>query len=292
MTRLLVTLGLAVAAVLSSFGTAHATPILAPTAVTFTAFTPPTTGTVGVAYAGYTFAASGTAPISFTITSGALPSGLTLSSGGVLSGTPTSAGGYTFTVTATDSASPPASDSVAISITISPAPTVPTFTASSPPATGAVGIAYSGYTFAASGTAPITFSVASGALPSGLTLTSAGVLGGTPTSAGTYTFTVDATNSAGSDSTSALTITISVDGTPADSIVEAGPAPWLQSHGRPSHEDCPPGWHPSWAEWAVPSTGGWVCNRTIFWHGSAWMQSPDAVWGTTNPAAIRLWDGS
>ena len=70
------------------------------------------------------------------------------------------------------------------------------------------------------------------------------------------------------------------------------PPPWLQSYGRLQTDTCRAGWHPSWAEWAVTKTGGWVCNRTVFWNGSAWVQNPDAVWGSINPGATTIWDGS
>ncbi len=53
-------------------------------------------------------------------------------------------------------------------------------------------------TFTASGDAPITWSVTGGSLPHGLTLHPTGVYTGTPATAGTYTFTVTATNPAGS----------------------------------------------------------------------------------------------
>jgi hypothetical protein len=61
--------------------------------------------------------------------------------------------------------------------------------------TGQVGLAYS-YTFAAvGGTAPYTWAVTSGALPTGLALaTSTGLLSGTPTSTLTKTFTVRVTD--------------------------------------------------------------------------------------------------
>lgn len=70
---------------------------------------------------------------------------------------------------------------------------------------GKVGEAYS-QTLAATGTAPITWSIDSSSLPAGLTL-SDGTISGTPTTAGTFTFTVKATNSAGDD-TKELTIVI------------------------------------------------------------------------------------
>ena len=63
---------------------------------------------------------------------------------------------------------------------------------------GKVGEAYS-RTLAATGSVPITWSLESGSLPAGLTLTG-NTISGTPTAAGTYTFTVKASNAAGSDS--------------------------------------------------------------------------------------------
>lgn len=67
-------------------------------------------------------------------------------------------------------------------------------TSSLPPV--AVGLPYSQQLKALGGTGTYTWSVASGALPSGLSLSSGGVLSGTPTGAGTARFTVEATDSA------------------------------------------------------------------------------------------------
>ena len=253
----------------------------------FTASTPPTSGTVGTAYVGYTFAASGTAPITFARASGSLPPGLTLASNGSLSGTPSAAGSYTFTVSATNTVGTVTTSSVTISVSEGPA-----FTASTPPTSGTVGTAYVGYTFAASGTAPITFARASGSLPPGLTLASNGSLSGTPSAAGSYTFTVSATNTVGTVTTSSITIVFSDSTNQGGGEVPPGPAPWFQSYGRASDATCRPGWHASWAEWAVPSTGGWVCNRTVYWDGSAWMQNPDWAWGAIDPALTSAWDGA
>ncbi|WP_133247562.1 putative Ig domain-containing protein, partial [Arthrobacter sp. H-02-3] len=114
----------------------------------------------------------------------------------------------TFTVTATNGASP---DAVTppIAIHVNPAPAPPVFTASTPPATATVGTAYT-YTFAASGNPAPTFRVSSGALPAGLSLNATtGVLSGTPTAAGPATFTVTATNGVSPDAvTPSITITV------------------------------------------------------------------------------------
>ena len=75
----------------------------------------------------------------------------------------------------------------------------PTITTDSLP-NGTEGTSYS-QTLTATGTAPITWSVTSGSLPTGLTLNeSTGLISGTPTTAGTSTFTVKAANDYGSDS--------------------------------------------------------------------------------------------
>ena len=84
----------------------------------FTASTP--TATVGAAFS-YTFAATGSPAPTFRVSSGALPAGLSLNTTtGVLSGTPTTAGPATFTVTATNGATPDAVTPV-ITITVNPA---------------------------------------------------------------------------------------------------------------------------------------------------------------------------
>ncbi len=58
------------------------------------------------------------------------------------------------------------------------------------------GVYYSQTITASGGTAPYTYAVTAGALPSGLTLSSGGVLSGTTTAGGSFGFTVTATDSA------------------------------------------------------------------------------------------------
>jgi len=193
----------------------------------FTASTPPAAATVGAPYS-YTFAATGNPAPTFRVNSGALPAGLSLNTTtGVLSGTPTAAGPATFTIAATNGVSPDAV-TPSITITVSQAQVAPVFTASAPPATATVGAPYS-YTFAATGNPAPTFRVNSGALPAGLSLnTTSGVLSGTPTAAGSATFTIAATNGVSPDAvTPSITITVSPaqapDGTQAAVVFGWGP---------------------------------------------------------------------
>jgi peptidoglycan/xylan/chitin deacetylase (PgdA/CDA1 family) len=175
-----------------------------PVAPSFTADTPPATGTVGTAYS-YTYQASGTPAPTFAVVGGALPPGLTLdATTGVLSGTPTAAGPSTFTVGASNGVAPNATGP-STTITIAAARTAPKFTADTPPTTGTVGTAYS-YTYQATGNPAPTFAVASGKLPTGLTLNATtGVLAGTPTVAGKFRFTVRASNGVGTAAVSPST---------------------------------------------------------------------------------------
>jgi hypothetical protein len=157
-------------------------------------------GTVAVAYSQTITASGGTAPYSFAVTAGTLPAGLTLTPTGVLAGTPTTAGSFTFTVRGTDANG--CFGSIAYTIVIAAAPVPPavcpaiTLTPAVLP-NGTVGTAYSVTITGNGGTAPYTFGVTSGALPTGLTLTAPGVLAGTPATAATSTFTVRGTDANG-----------------------------------------------------------------------------------------------
>ncbi len=156
-----------------------------------------TTGTGGANYSQTITASGGIGTYTYAITSGALPTGLSLSSAGVLSGAPTVVGTHTFTVTATDSAGCTGGQNYSLTIncptiTLSPSGANPTVLNG-----GTAGTAYSTNITASGGIGTYTYAITSGALPTGLSLSSAGVLSGTPTVVGTYTFTVTATDSAG-----------------------------------------------------------------------------------------------
>src|SRR5271165_3491847 len=166
-------------------------------------------GTVSTAYSAPLSASGGTAPYTWSIITGSLPSGLSLSSTGMISGMPTTAGSSTFTLQVTDSASTPASASASLSITIASGQASLTITSTSLPA-GTVGVGYSTTLAATGGLKPYTWAVLSGNLPLGLSLTSTGVISGTPTTTGTPTFTVQVSDSESTPgkATAQLSITV------------------------------------------------------------------------------------
>ncbi|MCX6878885.1 MAG: M6 family metalloprotease domain-containing protein, partial [Verrucomicrobia bacterium] len=90
------------------------------------------------------------------------------------------------------------------------AATAPTITTPTPLTSGVVGTAYS-QTFAATGgTTPYTWAISAGTLPAGLTLSTAGVLSGTPTAAVVASFTVKVTGANSLFSTKDFSLTIGV----------------------------------------------------------------------------------
>jgi sugar lactone lactonase YvrE len=88
--------------------------------------------------------------------------------------------------------------------------TVPalSITTPSPLLQGTVGAAYSQPLSASGGSTPYTWSVASGSLPAGLTLNGGGTIFGTPTSAGSSSFTVQVRDSAGTAVTASFALTV------------------------------------------------------------------------------------
>jgi hypothetical protein len=81
-------------------------------------------------------------------------------------------------------------------LTVMPAQAIPLTVSPSALASGTMGTPYPQTTIAAAGgVAPYTYTVSSGSLPTGLTLSTAGALSGTPTAAGSFPFKVTATDS-------------------------------------------------------------------------------------------------
>ena len=139
---------------------------------------------------------------------GALPSGITLNpTTGHLAGTSTQSGTYPITVRATDTNG--CFDDSAYTLTVTcPSITVARTGGGSFPA-GTFNTAYAGQSVMASGgTAPYSFAVTSGALPGSVSLATNGTLSGTPSTTGTFSFTVTATDSNNCTGSQAFSIAI------------------------------------------------------------------------------------
>jgi hypothetical protein len=160
--------------------------------------------TRGVAYSQQIRATGGAPAYTFSFT-GTLPTGLLLNnSSGILSGVVTAAGTYNFRVTVADQAGQQAFRDYSLTV-ISPSFT---FTPMALPV-GKVGVAYPTTAVVASaGIAPYAYAVTTGPLPAGLALSPAGVLSGTPMTAGTYPVTITATDNFGVKGAQAYSIAI------------------------------------------------------------------------------------
>ncbi len=166
-----------------------------------------TSGTMHISYSATLSATGGSGPYTWSITQGTLPSGMTLSSGGTISGTPAVVGSFNFRVQAVDSSVVLQTATEDLTLTIGEGVGITTTWL---PA-GAVGGGYSAALEAAGGQAPYKWSLASGALPAGLTLSSGGAISGTPTTRGTLSFTVQASDSEATPSTATAQLSITID---------------------------------------------------------------------------------
>lgn len=266
-----------------AINTATCGPVAVLTAPVINVPTPPQ-GTTSSPYS-YTFTASGSTPLTW-INSNVPPAGLTLNaSTGTLSGIPTSVGMTTLNLTAANAAGTSPAVPVTINIVAPSGP--PTITSLAPPSTATVGVAYS-YQYTANGATPITYSVTSGSLPPGITLTPGGLLSGTPTTAApSTTVTITATNST---STAPSTFTITVAAAPVVSnnngngnafgqkSLTGSDIPTPSKHGSvvgPGHQGAS-GAGPYLNAWAIDPT---ICNSPV---------APSTT-PATLPAISKLW---
>jgi hypothetical protein len=180
------------------------------------------TGTVGTAISGLQISATDSASgQTLTYSASNLPPGLSISSSGLITGTPTTAGTSQVTVKATDSTG--ASGSQTFTWTISSASTANTVTVTSPGnQTGTVGTPISSLQISATDSASgQTLTYTASGLPAGLSISSSGLISGTPTTTGTNTVEVTATDTTGASGSQTFTWTISPSA--ADTVTVTNP---------------------------------------------------------------------
>jgi hypothetical protein len=174
--------------------------------------TGPTTARIVAGFAGTVSYSADGYPVATITRTGALPAGMSFTDNGngtaTISGTPavTAAGSYPITITASNGINPNA----VVHLTLEIAPPLSISTTSLPNAS--FGSGYSASITAVGGLPPYQFSLQSGSLPAGLTLTPTGAITGTPTGAvTTSTFTVKVTDAADPAQSATKQLTITVD---------------------------------------------------------------------------------
>ena len=174
-------------------GGAVATKALAITVTTGPAFQSPASlpgGVNGMAYSTTIAVNGGRAPYTIAVASGQLPPGLSLNANsGEISGRPTQAGSFPFTLQVRDASG--AQTQAAFTIVITNGLTI-----TNPPILpgASLSIPYQASLQAEGGTAPYAWSVTAGTLPAGLTFHTDGKIDGTPSAAGSFTFTASVTD--------------------------------------------------------------------------------------------------
>ncbi len=143
----------------------------------------------------------GTAPFGWSATG--LPPGLSIDpTTGVISGTATTTGTFSVTVTLNDSTG--ATDTRNYSVVIQPGPSITTATLPN----AEFSVAYSATVAGTSGTTPYTWSATG--LPSGLAMSTGGVISGAPTVAGASSVNLTLTDNSGAVATATVPLTVNL----------------------------------------------------------------------------------
>ncbi len=179
-------------------------------------------------------------------------------------------------------------------------PTCPTMTLSPTMlSNGTQNLLYPTTTIASSaGTAPLTYTIISGALPAGLTLTSGGTLSGTPTVAGNFNFTVKVTDANLCTGTRAYSLAIA---TCAPPVVSTEPTNQSSAVGSSASFTAAASGTPPTVQWQVSTDGNtWsnlngatnatlnLTNLTITMHGNKYRAVFTNACGTATSNAATL----
>jgi hypothetical protein len=170
--------------------------------------------TLGFPYIEQMFGVGGIPPYSFSIPSGVLPSGLVMNSSGLISGTPLLVTGADFfKIQVVDSYG--TSGSLWFDMAVSGSPLIVAYGPDLK--TGTEHDFYSEVLVAQGGVPPYSYALLGGLLPSGLMLSSGGIISGTPTAVQALTFTIQVTDSTGL--TGSSTLRLEIDGPLLPTIV-------------------------------------------------------------------------
>jgi len=157
---------------------------------------------VGIAYS-FKLQATGSTTIAWSLVNSTLPNGLSLNPDGTISGVPQTPGDYSFIAKATDT-STGLSDTKLLNLVVNPI-TITTTTLSN----ATVGASYEQRLSATGGFLPLSWTVASGSLPDGLSLDSnSGLISGVPTKEGDFSFGVKVSDSVNNSTTKMFTLTV------------------------------------------------------------------------------------
>ncbi|OGW41977.1 MAG: hypothetical protein A2X57_03860, partial [Nitrospirae bacterium GWD2_57_8] len=160
-------------------------------------------GTVGTAYSQQFIVQGGIPPYAWEVVTGHLPVGLVLDPvAGRIHGTPTSAGSWDLTVQVLDGNGMSAAQTITIPCYQPLNIVTPTLPA------GKIGMPYAQTLSGSGGRPPYSWSLASGALPPGLTIDEAGRIAGTPMNAGSYSAGIKVVDE--NNSTASATVSIAV----------------------------------------------------------------------------------
>ncbi len=171
------------------------------------------TSTVGTAVSKQISATDSASGQTLTFSAAGLPAGLSISAAGLITGTPTTAGTSNVTVTATDTTGASGSASFSWTVNASGANTVTVTNPGSQSAT--VGTAVSKQIAATDSASGQTLTFSAVGLPAGLSISAAGLITGTPTTAGTSNVTVTATDTTGASGSASFSWTVNASGSGA-----------------------------------------------------------------------------